>query len=163
MVCVRVFRRTQKDDGREFKTLVTLCPTLCLGYMKKYEACVFAFVLRARVFARVGSTTESPMHFRCAILGVSLESSPLVYWGIRAISALLFFPSLYFCIAIGRTHGTTTEHSAFIACFVLLFPGVFLCCGDLFHRHRASKGKDADHPRLRTFILSIAVLLHRDW
>jgi hypothetical protein len=63
-------------------------------------------------------------------LGGLLES-PFVYWGIRAISALLFFPSLFFCIAIGRTYGI--EHSAFIACFVLLFPGFFLCCSDLFH------------------------------
>ena len=55
--------------------------------------------------------------------GVLLES-PFVYWGIRIVSAVLFFPSLFFCIVIGKNYGI--EHSIFIACIVLLFPGLFL-------------------------------------
>ena len=54
--------------------------------------------------------------------GVLLEG-PFVYWGIRIVSAVLFFPSLFLCIVIGKSYGI--EHSAFIACIVLLFPGLF--------------------------------------
>ena len=68
--------------------------------------------------------------------GVLLES-PFVYWGIRIVSEVLFFPSLFFCIVIGKNYGI--EHSIFIACIVLLFPGLFLFCSDLFHYVKRKK------------------------
>ena len=66
-----------------------------------------------------------------------LLEGPFVYWGIRIVSAVLFFPSLIFCIVIGKNYGI--EHSIFIACIVLLFPGLFLFCSDLFHYVKRKK------------------------
>ena len=65
---------------------------------------------------------------------------PFVYWGIRIVSAVLFFPSLFLCTVIGKNYGI--EHSVFIACIVLLFPGLFLFCSDLFHYVKRKKYLD---------------------
>jgi len=82
------------------------------------------------------------MNGKCVVMWVCVPQNPRavrtnihsIFFLIEATNfALLFFSSLFFYIAIGRTCGT--EHSAFIiACFVLLFPvGSFLL---LFSRVR---------------------------
>ena len=73
------------------------------------------------------------------VFGVLLEG-PFVHWGIRIVAAVLFFRSLFFCIVIGKNYGI--EHSVFIACIVLLFPGLFLFCSDLFHYVKRKKCLD---------------------